>query len=133
GGACLPSGFEFVDGLFVSLSGGTLIDSAVLSIPKPASLPDAAQLLLARTETIQGETKLVFVGLGAISADRVVSLSMLPKNKVPLEGVRSGGRYVFLRATTPVGFVAGHVLGTQGTAFAGAQVSTESLRLVSLS
>jgi hypothetical protein len=132
-GAALPTGFERLGSVLVSLTGGVLSGSAVVSIPRPSGLAEAAQILLARADTIQGQTRLVLVGQGRVDGDRVVSVARLPRNQIPFEGVRVGGRYVFLRPVAPVGFVAGQVLGATGTAFAGALVSTDSVPLVALS
>jgi PKD repeat protein len=132
-GVTVPTGFAFVNAVTVELTGGTFTNSAVLSVPKPAGIADSAQLLLTRVDTIQGQTKLVLVALGSIAGDRIVSSALLPRNKVPLEGIRRDGRYVFLRATAPVGFVAGLVLSPGGGAFAGAQVSADTVSIVALS
>jgi hypothetical protein len=131
-GVTVPTGFAFVNAVTVELTGGTFTNSAVLSVPKPAGIADSAQLLLTRVDTIQGQTKLVLVALGSIAGDRIVSSALLPRNKVPLEGIRRDGRYVFLRATAPVGFVAGLVLSPGGGAFAGAQVSADTVSIVAL-
>src|SRR4029079_10839270 len=122
-----------VNALLVELAGGPLAESAVLSIPKPGGIADTAQLLVARVDTIQGQTKLVLVGLAGVSGDRIVSSALLPRNKVPLEGIRRNGRYVFLRALTPVGFVAGQVIAPSGSLFAGAQISADTVSIVALS
>ncbi len=132
-GVPLPSGFDYVGGVLVSFAGGTLSKSALLSVPRSAGLPDGAQVLIARADTILGQTKLVLVAIGTVTADAVISQAVLPRNGVPLEGVRAGGRYVFLRPTSPVGFVAGLVLGPTGTPFAGAQISTGTLPIFGLS
>jgi PKD repeat protein/methionine-rich copper-binding protein CopC len=132
-GISAPAGFAFVGALRVDLTGGSFAESAVLSIPKPDGIAATSQVIVTRVDTIDGQTKLVLVGLAGVSGDRIVSSALLPFNKVPLEGIRRDGRYVFLRALSPVGFVAGQVITPGGSLFAGAQITADTVSIVALS
>jgi PKD repeat protein len=131
-GVALPVGLEFLDGVLVTFV-GAFGEAAALSVPRPAGLDDAGSVLLARVQVIGGETRLVLVGTARIEGDRLVSDVALPGSSIALEGVRTTGRYVFLRLAEPFGFAAGTVSAVGGGPFAGALVSTSSLPLVALS
>ena len=126
-GLTLPEGFAFVGGAHVSISGGSLSRTASFSIARPAGLADDARVLLFRVADVQGRSALAFVGLGAVGAERIASSAVLPRSGAPLEGVRASGRFVFLRATASVGYVAGTVLGPTGQPAAGAVVEADTL------
>ena len=132
-GLPMPTGLELVGAAELSLDGAPLNGTGALSIPKPAGLADGTQLLLARIATLRDRSRLVLVALARVDGDRVISVPMLPLNQVPMEGVRTSGRFVFLRPASPVGFFTGRVITPAGDGFAGAQVSADPFPVVSLS
>ena len=78
----------------------------------PTIVPFRLQLMVPYVGVlVQGPegTRLVLVAVGRIAGDRIESSIALSSSPSILDGVRSGGRYVFLRATSPVGFAAGRV------------------------
>ena len=128
-GIALPSGLEFLGGAQIGF-GGTLGAAAALSLPAPAGAADA--VLLVRLQDIQGQTRLVLSGIGSVAGGRLVSATSVGGSG-QLDGVREAGRYIFFRASAPVGFAAGQVLGVGGAPFPAALVTAAGLPVVSLS
>ena len=111
-GIMLAPPLQFVSAASVSISGALLALPATLSTPRPPSVINDEGLILLRIAEIDGATRLVFVGLGRVAGQQIVSDVAVPGVATPLDGVRSGGRYVFARITAPFGFVTGLVRGT---------------------
>ncbi len=130
-GVTLPPGINAAGAALVTFS-GTLDRPATLSIPRPAGLADSARLLLVRPQEIGGETRLVLVGRGVIVGGQILSDTTLNGADV-FEGVRVGGRYLFVSATSAFGFARGQVSGAAGGPFAGALVSASGFPIVSIS
>jgi RHS repeat-associated protein len=131
-GADLPPGFELVGAAEIAFA-HPLTAPAAFSIPRPPQAAASDLFLLARLQELAGETRFVLIGTGAIVNDRLVSNIALAGTDILFEGVRTPGRYVFLRAATPLAFAAGTVTGQAGAMFAGALVSSASVGLVSVS
>ncbi|HEX7019740.1 MAG TPA: PKD domain-containing protein, partial [Gemmatimonadaceae bacterium] len=132
-GVPVPATLAFLGAVDVSLTGGVVSGSGILSIPKPADLAADAQVLVTRLVTIQDRTRFVLVALGRIEGDRLIADPMLPRNRVEMDGVRSSGRYVFLTSSQPLGFFTGRVIDGAGQNFGGAQVSADPFPVVALS
>ncbi|MBS1817887.1 MAG: PKD domain-containing protein [Acidobacteria bacterium] len=132
-GVELPAGLEFVGGVSLTLDGAALTAPGALSVARPGTLPNNAQVLLLQVVEVGGQTEFVLAGLGSLTADRVISRLTLPKNGLPFSGLRETGRYIFARATTPIGFVAGRILGAADAPIAGARVSVNDFAVISLS
>ena len=101
--------------IIVDLAGASLRQTARLSIPTPASLPQDAQVLLfhrVRDATAVPQWRLV--ALATERAGRLVSQVDLGAER--LSGVVREGRYVFAHATTPRTFVVGSVLSPTNSA-----------------
>ncbi|MGE5243269.1 MAG: Ig-like domain-containing protein [Betaproteobacteria bacterium] len=110
----VPSGFDLVAALYVDLAGATLAQPARLSIAAPSSVQPGDQLLLALVfQDPAGTLRLRIVGVGAFDAGRIASVTGV--GTLGFQGVTAGGHYLFLRSQQPVGFLAGRVLGTDGT------------------
>ncbi len=131
-GAAVPPGFELMGAASVSFA-NVLAAPATLSIPRPAAAGDTDTFLFARMQELRGETRFVLVGVAAAVNDRLVTQTTLAGTDVTFEGVRTPGRYVFLRAVNPVAFAAGIVTGAGGNPFAGALLTSSNLSIVSLS
>src|SRR5262249_46892114 len=123
----------FVGGLQLSAFGASFTTPVTLSIPRPASLADDAQILVARIVAIGATTRLVLVATAQPIGSRLEMSLALGGNPAAFDGARAEGRYLFLRATAPVGFATGRVRGTGGTPFAGALVSVDTFPLTALS
>ncbi len=132
-GIGVPPGFEFAGAVALSLSGVTLAAPAVLSIPRPAAMADGSQFVVAQVVAIHDTSRLALVALGRSSGARVLSETALAGDPDALPGIRESGRYVVLRAITPIGFARGRVDGVGGSPFQGALLSSEGVALVSLS
>ena len=131
-GAVLPDGFEFVGAASISFT-GTLAVPATWSIPSPAGAAGTDLFLLARLQELGGQTRFVLTGTGVLDSGRLASETALAGTAVTFEGVRTPGRYVFLRATMPLAFAAGSVTVENGAAFAGALITSSTVAVVSLS
>ena len=130
----MSPGLSFLGGVIASFSGHELEAPAVLSIPVPAGLTEQDQVLLLRLMEIDGVTRLVFAGLGEIQGPSLVSLSSLPGlDEPPLEGILTGGRYIFVRTTTAIGFSYGKIFDTQGGSLEGALVTVDDMPFVTVS
>ena len=71
---------------------------ALTSVAQGFSPVASDTFIVARVERIDGVPKLVAVALADVAGDRLVS-----RVAVGLGGIRRGGRYVFYRATAPIG------------------------------
>ena len=112
-GAAVPPGFELMGAASIWFASG-LAAPATFSIPRPAQAGDADLFLFARLQELRGETRFVLVGVAAAINDRLVTQTTLAGSGVTFEGIRTPGRYVFLRATNPLAFAAGTVTGEGG-------------------
>ncbi len=128
-GVSPPAGLQFIGGAQVGLS-GRLGTPAALSLPAPAGGVDG--VLLVRLQEIQGQTRFVLAGIGAVVDGRLVSASTVG-GAGELDGIREAGRYLFFRPSALVGFAAGRVLGVGGAPFPSALVMSAGLPIVSLS
>ncbi|MGE3957097.1 MAG: Ig-like domain-containing protein [Vicinamibacterales bacterium] len=127
----LPAGLTAIGGLEVTL-GATLARAAAVSIDAPATLVDDTGVVLVRLAQVAGRTRMVLVGVGRISGNRLVSETSIGGQQTVLEGVRGDGQYMFLLSATPLGFAGGTVLGPGGAPFAGALITTSTFPVVSL-
>ena len=130
----MPSGLSFLGGALASFSGHELEAPAVLSIPVPAGLTEQDQVLLLRLMEIDGVTRMVFAGLGEIQGASLVSLSSLPGMDEPLlVGILTGGRYIFVRTSSAIGFSYGQVFDTRGISLEEALVTVDDMPFVTVS
>ena len=112
--APVPTGFTFLGGVLVDLVGASFLQPALLSIPRPAGLDAAAQVVVAQIiSDPSGGRRLRLVGLGDVGPLRIAIQTTLGALTFP--GVRSGGEYVFLHAAQPIGFITGLVTASGGS------------------
>ena len=130
----MPPELSFVGGVRVSFSDHELQTPAALSIPVPAGSPDEGRVLLVRLAEIDGVTRLVLAGLGQVQSDRILSVYAVPGNDdLRLDGITTGGRYVFVRTAEEIGFSHGTVIDPSGLPVGGALVLADDLPVVTLS
>ena len=111
----LPGGFPFLGAVQVDLVGITLAQTAQVSFPRPSGLSDTAQVVIAQVITDPaGNRRLRLVALGQVQGTRIVSQTLV--NGLRLPGIMTGGTYVALHASTPLGLVTGTVLAPTGNA-----------------
>ncbi|MEQ1871797.1 MAG: Ig-like domain-containing protein, partial [Vicinamibacterales bacterium] len=132
-GFVLPPSLSFVGAASIGFPDAALATPIVLSVPRPAQVDGTAPILLLRVATIDGATRLLFVGTGRINGTRIFSDRTVPGVSTLLEGLSVGGRYLFARATFDIGFATGTILGTNGLPAPGALVTTTDLPVVALS
>jgi hypothetical protein len=102
----VPTGFDLLRALEIDLVAVRFAQSATLSIPRPTGLADDAQVLVAQAfRDPIGVPRLRIVATARVESARLVSQTAV--GALTLEGVLSGGSYLFLRAQQPVGFVTG--------------------------
>ncbi len=111
--------------VLVDFSGRTLLIPAELSIRAVGGVVEGDTLVLAKVERIEGVPKLVVVSLAQLLGDRVVT-----RTGGGLPGVIQGGRYVFYRVSSPIGFIAGTTSTANGPVRA--VVSTDTLPFIGL-
>ncbi|HEY2941643.1 MAG TPA: Ig-like domain-containing protein, partial [Vicinamibacteria bacterium] len=92
----------------LDFSGLTLASTAELSAGT-AGVSRGDSLMVARVERIDGIPRLAIVALAEVQGDRIVS-----RPQPGLAGIAKGGRYVFYRAPSDLGFVAGVVSSSAG-------------------
>ena len=117
----LPTGYRFVQGVYVDLHGAAFDLPATLAVAAPADLGAGDQLLVVRRVAVGGVSQLQLIGPASLAAGR---LSVF--------GVREEGAYGFLAAATPQGFVTGAVTGATGLTVAGAIATSSGSPFVSL-
>jgi hypothetical protein len=113
----LPEGFELLAGFSLDLAGATLAVPATLSIARPPGVGDGAQVLLVKVMTApDGVGRLRVVGTGSVSLLRITSsLEFGAGSEAALPGITDEGQYLFLTPATPVAFLAGNVLASDGS------------------
>ncbi|NIN34178.1 MAG: hypothetical protein GTO60_03360, partial [Gammaproteobacteria bacterium] len=131
----LPSGFEVIGAIDLSLGGAKLLKPGIISLSlsqeQLSNIPQDAQLLTVKLEKLTHELVWVLTSQGIVENSRIKSF-MNTGTGLTFPGVREGGTYVFLRALSPLGFISGTV--TQNAQpFSGALVSlpTHEIRAIS--
>jgi len=131
--APIPAGLTLVGVVQVDLHGGALGVPATLSIPTPVGLAAGAQVLVTQLREVSGVSYLVLVGVGVVqNGVLAVAIDPIGDGSVAFPGVLGEGRYAFLRADVPLGFVAGVVTGIDGRPLAGSVVTADTLGVVAL-
>ncbi len=117
-----PAGVEVLRAVRLDLTRATLSLTAELAFPVPEGLAPTDQVLVARVLEVDGLLRLQVVALGRLDGGLVTSRGAVTGASLP--GLTSGGTFVFLRATSPVGFVTGTVRDAAGAARPGVVVTS---------
>lgn len=129
----IPGGLSFLRALTFDLHGGTLGLPSTLSIPAPAGLGSDDRILVVQLVEADGQSGLALVAVGAVQGTELVTV-VDPRGDGSLRfpGIRGEGRYAFLKADQPIGFLTGLISGDGGAALSGALVRVDSLGLLAL-
>jgi hypothetical protein len=101
-----PPGTSLVGVLDLDLSGQTSATPLTLSLAGGASLaPTGSQVIVAELRDVRSRERLVFVTLANVDGSGLTTRTTIDALTVP--GVRSGGRYVFLRFDGALALVTG--------------------------
>jgi hypothetical protein len=131
--APVPAGLTFLTGVQVDLHGGQLSGAATLSVPAPAGLAPDARVLVVQLREVDGVSDVVLIGVGALQGGLLTAATdPFSDGSLLLPGVSGEGRYAFLRADVPLGFIAGVVTGADGQPLGGGLVTPDSLAIVAL-
>jgi hypothetical protein len=117
--------------LVVDFSGQTLGLGAELAVLSPG-VAAGTTLVVARVERVDGIPRLEVVSLARVETDGGGVERLVSEPFAGLSGVTKGGRYVFYRLGSPVGFVTGHTQQL-GSGVAGVVVATSGLPFVGVS
>jgi PKD repeat protein len=121
--AAVPASMTLLGAVFVDAPGASFAVPAELSIARPAGVDDGAQVIVAQVITDNsGGRRFKIAGVGLVSPTRIAIQTTLAS--LVFDGVRSGGEFVFLRSSLPLGFINGAVT---------AATSPQSLALVTAS
>ncbi len=118
----LPAGVQVLRAVAVDLTGAALSRSAELAFPVPEGLAPTDQVLVARVLEVDGLLHLQVVALGRLDGGLLTSRGSVAGASLP--GLTSGGTVLFLRATSPFGFVTGVVQTATGVARPGVVVTS---------
>ena len=131
--AALSAALTFLGGVEVDLHGAQLTRPAQLAIPVPSGLPGGAQVLVAQLIEVNQISYLAVVAVAVAQGAELVTVTD-PRGDGSLlfPGIGGEGRYVFLLATQPLGFINGTVFGDTGQPQPQVIVSTDTLSLVAL-
>jgi len=119
--------FTLQKALEINLSNITLTQTAHLSMVVPDGFNPGLPVIVAKQIDIHGASKLKLVALTQVSGSLITSVS-LPGGG----GVTTSGRYYFLQAKEPLGYVKGKVTDIAAAAYPGALVTTDTCSLVDL-
>jgi len=114
-GVTLPEGYEIVGAFDLDLGSATLNASATISLPGVSG--DLSRIVVARLMTVGGARSPKVVARAASDANgRLISTVAPPlvPAGVSLSGIRSSGRYVFIRVPQAFGYVKGSVNDAAG-------------------
>jgi len=129
----IPLGLSFLGAVTLDFHGGALNLPAELSVPVPTVLTPGAQVLVVQLVEVDSVSYLALVSLGLVQGnDLLAATDPRGDGSLVLPGVQGEGRYAFLEAETPLGFVAGTVRGDNGLPQSGSLVSVDTLDIVSL-
>jgi hypothetical protein len=121
------SGLQPLAEVVVDTSGATLALPAQLSVTSPGGVASGDNLLIARVDRVLDIPRLVVVGLGQLNGSEIVTQAY-----PGLPGITVGGRYVFYRVGSPLGFVAG-LTTSSGALVPSVVVGTDQLPFIGLS
>lgn len=119
----IPAELTLLNAVTVDFHGGRLTLPAVLSISTPPTLPASSQVLVAHLVEVQNITYLSLVGPASRSAD----------GRLQFSGLLDEGRYVFLAASQPLGFITGTINNADGQSQAGMIATLNTFPLASIS
>ncbi len=106
----LPEGYEIVGAFDVDWGSATLNSSATISVPGISG--DVSRIVVARLLTVGGQRSPKVVGRAVADAagnvDSTIATPPVPSGVV-LSGIRTSGRYLFIRVPKPFGYVKGSV------------------------
>lgn len=131
-GINLPEGFEIIGALDLSLSGATLTQTGKLSIPAVAG--DTSRIVLAKVITAGSVRGLKAVARAVEENNRITSVTngaSVPSG-VAFSGVKTGGRYVFVRVPMPFGYAGGTVKTVANAPAASARVTNDQMPFLDL-
>ena len=123
------SKFTLVGGVKIDLGGAVLNTSARLRVELKDSIPKDSQILAVRPVRVQDLTRYELVGIGAVKG-RTLTISG-SEAKPPLPGIRTEGRYYFVRLKEAVGYLTGSVK-SEGEKLGRVLVGTDQLPFISL-
>jgi hypothetical protein len=131
----MPSGFEKIGALDLSLGGARLLKPASISLlltqEQLNSIPQDAQLFVVKLEKIDVELSWVLQCQGIVEASRIKSF-IDTGSSPPFTGVKQGGTYLFLQALSPMGFITGTVT-KESNPITGAVVSVTNQEIKAIS
>ena len=117
----------------LNVTSQVLSASAELSIPMPAGFNPALPIVVAKSIDVRGVQKLKQVALAQASGSLITSyVPPAFSASGAVKGIDSSGRYFFLQAKEPLGFVAGGVTGVSGSPASSAYVTSSTCSLVDL-
>lgn len=131
-GISLPEGFEIIGAVDLNTSGATLNQSGVLSIPVRSG--DNSRVVVAKVITAGSVRGLKTVARAVEANNRIVSSvggAPVPAG-VNLPGIRTSGRYVFVRVPSAFGYAAGTVKNAADVLTANVRVSSDRMPFIDL-
>ena len=123
------SKFTLVGGVRIDLSGAVLNTSALLMVELKEAIPKDSQVLAVRPVRVQDVTRYKLVGIGTVKG-RTLTISG-SEAKPLLPGIRTEGRYYFVRMREAVGYLTGSVR-SDGEKLGRVLVGTDQLPFISL-
>src|SRR6185369_15431074 len=108
-GVSLPAGYEVLAAFDVDLGSASLNASATISVPGLTG--DLSRVVVAQLITLGGQRSPKVVARAIADGDKLSSTTSIPPLPagVALRGIRSTGRYVFIRVPSAFGYVKGTI------------------------
>ncbi|HEY0727033.1 MAG TPA: Ig-like domain-containing protein, partial [Pyrinomonadaceae bacterium] len=109
-GVTLPAGYELLAAFDVDLGSNTLNSSATISVPGLTG--DLSRVVVAQLITVGGQRSPKVVARAVVDTnDKLVSTTATPPapSGITLHGIRSTGRYVFIRVPSDFGYLKGTI------------------------
>lgn len=131
-GITLPEGYEIIGALDLSLSGTSLTQSGKLSIPYVEG--DNSRVILAKVITAGSVRGLKVVARAIEENNRIISQTSgtsVPEG-LALPGIKTGGRYVFVRVPMPFGYAAGTVRNSANAPAGNARITNDLTPFIDL-
>lgn len=129
--ALVGADFRLLRGVDIAIGGQSLKIGATLSIPVPSGFDPALPVVVAKKFDVKGGSRLKLVAAGTVTGSIISSTAAITAGNetLPAQGITTSGQYLFLQATSPIGYVTGQVTDAAAAPFAAIQVSARNATL----
>ena len=126
------SDFRLLCGVDVVITGQALKSSATLSIPAPTGFNPILPVVIARKYDVTSGSRLKLVAVGTVTGSLISSEPIPPErtnSPNSMNSINATGRYLFLQAVSPIGYLSGTVSDASTSPLAGIEITAQGATL----